>query len=264
MKTDYETITLERIDEHILLYIMDRPQVANAKNTKMGYEQKEIFERLYADQDGLRCIVLTGRGGKAFCAGGDLKERKGMTDEAWKQQHAVFEQSGNALHNCPIPIIAAVNGAAYGGGTEMALSCDFIYASRTARFALTEVTLGIMPGAMGTINLPNAVGERRAKEIILTGRPFTAEEGRAWGMINKVCEPDKLLDEALETARVIASNAPLSVMRAKSSATIATQIDRATGMRFELEAYNRLVGTEDRREGINAFNEKRKPVFKGR
>ena len=138
-----------------------------------------------------------------------------MTDAQWQRQHAIFEQSTLAMKSCPVPIIAAVNGSAYGGGCETALSCDFVYASKTARFALTEITLGIMPGTMGTQNLTSAVGERRAKEIILTGRPFSAEEALEWGIANRVCEPDSLLEETLETAKRIAGNAPLSVMRAK-------------------------------------------------
>lgn len=264
MKMDYETIALERIDEHILVFTMDRPDVRNAKNTKMGLEQKEIFEELYVRQHDFRCVIVTGRGDQAFCAGGDLKERKGMTNDEWQAQHAIFEQSGNALRNCPIPVIAAVNGVAFGGGTEMALSCDFIYASTTARFALTEVSLGIMPGGMGTINLPNAVGERRAKEIIWTAQPFTAQQAYEWGLVNKLCEPGKLMEDTLTVARRLCEVAPLSVMRSKRSMSVATQIDRASGMQFELEAYNRLVGTEDRREGVLAFNEKRKADFKGR
>jgi enoyl-CoA hydratase len=263
MQTDFETLHVERTDDDILIVTLDRPDVANAKNTKMGIEQKGIFESLYVDTEGVRCVVLTGRG-KVFCAGGDLKERKGMTDQTWQQQHAIFEQGVLALRMCPVPVIAAVNGPAYAGGCEMVLTCDFAYASNTARFALTEVTLGIMPGAMGTQNLPHAVGERRAKEIILTGRPFSAEEAHQWGLVNKLCEPDALMDEVMETARKIASNAPQSVMRAKRSISVATQVDRFNGFQFELEAYNRLVPTEDRREGILAFNEKRKPEYKGR
>jgi len=264
MRTDFETLHVERVDDHILIVMYDRPEVANAKNTQMGLDQKEVFESLYVDTEGLRCVILTGRGEKAFCAGGDLKERNGMTDEAWKHQHAIFEQAVTAMRACPIPLIGAINGAAYGGGCETALITDFCYASSTARFALTEITLGIIPGAMGTQNLPNAVGERRAKEIIFTGTPFTAQEAYEWGMVNKVCEPDKLMDETLETARRIAGNAPLAVQRAKRSTTIANQVDRATGYQFELEAYNRLVGTEDRMEGVRAFNEKRKPNFQGK
>ena len=161
-------------------------------------------------------------------------------------------------------MIAAVNGAAYAGGCEIALGCDFIYAARSARFALTEVTIGIMPGAGGTQNLPRAVGERRAKEIILTGRPFTAAEALEWGVVNRVVEPDQLLTTALETAKSIAGNAPLSVRQAKKSIHLGLQTDLRTGLRIEVEAYNRLVGTEDRLEGIRAFNEKRKPKFEGR
>ncbi len=263
MRMDYDAYHLELVDDHILIVTMDRPEVANAKNTAMGLEQKEIFEGLYTDTEGVRVVILTGRGDKAFCAGGDLKERKGMTDAQWRYQHAVFEQGVMAVRNCPVPVIAAVNGAAYGGGCETALNTDFAYASTNARFALTEVTLGIMPGAMGTQNLPHAVGERRAKEIIFTGKPFTAEQAYAWGLVNRVCEPENLMDETLETARVIAANAPQSIMRAKRSITVASQVDRATGYQFELEAYNRLVGTGDRHEGVLAFNEKRKPKFTG-
>jgi enoyl-CoA hydratase len=164
---------------------------------------------------------------------------------------------------CPVPIIAAVNGPAFAGGMEMALCCDFIYAAEGVRFALTEVTLGIMPGAGGTQNLPRAVGERRAKEIILTGRPFTAQEAFDWGMVNRLCASETLLGETIETARRIADNAPISVRQAKQSIRYGLQMDLASGMMFEIEAYNRMVPTEDRREGIASFNEKRKPRFKG-
>jgi enoyl-CoA hydratase/carnithine racemase len=165
---------------------------------------------------------------------------------------------------CPAPVIGAVNGAAYAGGCELALCCDFIYAAESARFALTEVTLGIMPGAGGTQSLPRAVGERRAKEIILTGRPFTAAEAHGWGMVNRVCAPGKVVEEALETARQIADNAPISVRQAKHAIHFGLQMDLASGMMLEIEAYNRMIPTADRREGIASFNEKRKPRFQGR
>jgi enoyl-CoA hydratase/carnithine racemase len=142
--------------------------------------------------------------------------------------------------------------------------CDFIYAVRSARFALTEVSLGIMPGAGGTQNLPRAVGERRAKEIILTARPFGAEEAHQWGLVNRLCEPGEAVAAALDTALAIARNAPLAVRQAKKSVRYGMQMDIGSAYRFEVEAYNRLVDTEDRREGIRAFNEKRKPDFKGR
>ena len=264
MRTDYETIALERLDEHVLLLWLNRPERANAMNTRMGLELREVFMDLYVDQQDLRCVVVTGRGDKAFSAGGDLKDRHGMSDAQWQHQHAIFEQMVRHLRECPLPVLGAVNGAAYGGGCEFALSCDFLYAAEHARFALTETTLGIMPGACGTINLPHAVGERRAREIIYTGAPFTAAEAAAWGLVNRVCPADRLLEDVLTTARRIAGNAPIAIRQAKKSIGIATQVDRGTGYAFELEAYNRMISTADRHEGVRAFNEKRPPRFSGR
>jgi enoyl-CoA hydratase/carnithine racemase len=206
--------------------------------------------------------VLTGAGDRAFCAGADLKERDGMTETVWRAQHEIFERAFMALMELPLPIIAAVNGHAFGGGLEMALCCDFIYAARTARMALSETRLGLMPGGAGTQNLPRAAGERRAKELIMTAQAFDAQQGYEWGIVNRVC--DNVVDDALATARTIAENAPLAVRQAKKSAHYGLQMDLATGYRFEIEAYNQLVGTEDRKEGVRAFNEKRKPRFQGK
>lgn len=264
MQSDYETLELEQISEHVLQVTMNRPEVANAHNTQMGLELRDLWSGLYVDQQGLRCVVVTGAGDKAFSAGGDLKERHGMSDEQWHRQHHIFEHAIISMTDCPVPVIAAVNGAAYGGGCEFAMAADFIYAARRARFALTEVTLGIMPGAMGTQHMPRAVGVRRAKEIILTGTPFSAEQALEWGLVNKLCENDELLESALATAERIAGNAPISTRQAKKSVSVAMEVDLKNGYAFEIEAYNRMVGTEDRLEGIRAFNEKRRPVFKGR
>jgi enoyl-CoA hydratase len=260
----YQTLELEPRGEHVLLVRLKRPEVLNALNTQMGRDLLELWTRITAEPGKLRCIVLTGSGARAFCAGGDLKERDGMTQGEWQAQHEIFERAFTALVECTVPVIAAVNGHAFGGGLEMALCCDFIYAIPEARFAQSETRLGIMPGGMGTQNLPRAVGERRAKELILSARQFSAAEGLAWGLVNRVCEPALLLDEALATAQAIAQNAPLAVRQAKKSIHYGLQMDLATGYRFEIEAYNRLVDTEDRREGVRAFNEKRKPDFKGR
>ena len=179
-------MSVEPVDEHVTIVRLNRPDASNALNTQMGRDLVRYFEDVALDPKSLRCIVLTGAGDKAFCAGGDLKERRGMTDEAWTRQHVIFERMVRALIDCPVPIIGAVNGAAYGGGCEIAGCCDFLYAAESARFALTEVTLGIMPGGGGTQTLPRAVGERRAKELILTGKPFTAAEAHAWGLVNEV------------------------------------------------------------------------------
>jgi enoyl-CoA hydratase len=224
----------------------------------------EVFEALSIDLENLRAVIITGQGDKAFCAGGDLKERNGMSDESWQAQHVIFERMVRAIMGCPIPVLAAVNGAAYGGGCEIAAASDFIYAASTARLALTEVTLGIMPGAGGTQNLARAVGERRAKELILSGLPFTAAEAEAWGLVNRVVEPSELLEATLAIARRIAGNGPIAVRQAKQAIHRGLQMSVWDGLAFEIEAYNRLVPTEDRREGVRAFNERRKPVFSGR
>jgi enoyl-CoA hydratase len=259
----FDTIKIERMGEHTVLLTLNRPEVANAMNTQMGLDLLDAFDGFCAAPNAQRCIVLTGAG-RVFCGGGDLKQRNGMTDAQWQDQHLIFERAIRAMIACPVPIIAAVNGAAYAGGMEMALCCDFIYAVETTRFALTEVTLGIMPGAGGTQNLPRAVGSRRAKEILLTGKPFAAQQGFEWGMINRLCSAETLLPEALETAAVIAGNAPISTRQIKQSVNMGANIDLQSAMMFEIEAYNRMVPTDDRREGIRAFNEKRKPVYQGR
>ena len=264
MRGHFETISVERRDSDVLLITLDRPEMANALNTQMGLDVMELFEGLTIDTEGLRAVVLTGRGTKAFCAGGDLKQRNNMTDEAWQAQHLIFERMLRAILACPIPVIAAVNGATYGGGCEIAAAADFVYASSDACFALTEVTLGIMPGAGGTQNLSRAVGERRAKELILSGLPFTASEAEAWGLVNRVVPQEHLMEATLAIADRIASNGPIAVRQAKQAIHRGLQMSLADGLAFEIEAYNRLIPTEDRREGVLAFNERRKPNFRGR
>src|SRR5579872_2355710 len=264
MSGKHPTLDIIRHKNNILIVTLDRPEAANAMNTQMGLDLIEVFERFQIDPDGLRCVVLTGRGEKAFCAGGDLKERRGMADEAWQAQHSIFERMIRALMACPLPVIAAVNGAAYGGGCELAAAADFVYASVNARFALTEVTLGIMPGTGGTQNLPRAIGERRAKELILSGLPFSAEEAEQWGLVNRVLPPEELLPAALAIADRIAGNGPLSVRQAKQAIQRGLQMSLGEGLAFEIEAYNRLIPTADRREGVLAFNERRKPNFQGK
>ncbi len=259
----YETIQLEQRGEHVLVATMNRPQALNAVTTQMGHDWLDLWTRLTVAPVNIRCVVLTGAGDRAFCAGGDLKERNGMTNQQWQAQHELFERAFMTLLECTVPVIAAVNGHAYGGGCETALGCDFIYASRNARFALSEVKLGIMPGGGGTQNLARAIGERRAKELIMSGRPFTADEACEWGMVNRVFDtPAQLLEGAVAAAQEIADNAPLSVRQIKKSIHYGLQSDLLTGYRFELEAYNRLVPTQDRLEGVLAFNEKRKPVWR--
>lgn len=264
MQDSYETLLLDQPQDHVLRVTFNRPDRRNAMNTQLGRDMLDLFGSLLLDPGDARTVILTGAGDKAFCAGGDLKERDGMTDETWRLQHAIFEQATYSMIDCPVPVIAAVNGSAFGGGCEMALASDFIYAAEGARFALTEITLGIIPGCGGTQNLPRAAGSRRAKEILYTGTPFTAEEGLDWGIVNKVVPADELMPAALKVAERIAGNGPLAVRQAKRSVNLGMGTDLTTALGIEIEAYNRLVPTEDRREGVIAFNEKRKPRFMGR
>jgi len=260
----YRTLRFEQPQAQVGVLYLTRPEVANAINTEMARELLQFFTEASADPGTQRCIVVTGEGSKAFCAGGDLKERAGMTREQWTAQHVLIERAIVAMLECPIPIIAAVNGAAFGGGCEIALATDFIYAAEGTRFALTETRLGIIPGAGGTQTLPRAVGTRRAAELILCGETFTANQACEWGMVNRVVGAERLLDEAMTTAARIAGNAPLAVRQAKKAIRVGMQLDLHRGLEFAIEAYNHLVDTDDRREGVRAFNEKRPPVFTGK
>jgi enoyl-CoA hydratase len=261
--SSYETLTVERVGGHVLLVTLNRPQVLNAMDMQMTRDMYDLEARLANRPDWVRCVVLTGAG-RAFSAGGDLKVRKTQSIEDWTIQHEIGERLLMMKLESPVPWIAAVNGICYAGGLELSLCCDFIYAAKDARFAQTECKIGIMPGGMGTQNLARAVGERRAKELIASAVPFTAQEAFDWGMVNRLSETGEVVRDALATAELIAENAPLSVRQAKKSIHFGLQTDIRTGYRLELESYYRLLDTEDRREGIAAFNEKRKPVYHGR
>lgn len=261
---NYETLKAEELDGDILLLTLNRPETANAINTQMAAELLDFFSSLILASPLPRCLVITGAGEKAFCAGGDLKQRNSMSDDDWRAQHLLIERAILAMADCPIPVLGAINGVAFGGGLELVLNMDFAYAADSARFALTETSLGIMPGAGGTQNLPRAVGMRRAKEIIFSAQPFTAREALDWGIVNRLFSADRVLEDTLTMARLIARNAPLSIRQAKKAIQLGAEMDRRTALYFEVEAYNHLVSTDDRREGVAAFNEKRPPLFQGK
>jgi len=204
-------------------------------------------------------VILTGHGDKAFCAGGDLKQRNGMTDEAWQAQHLVFERMLRALLSCPIPIIGAINGAAYGGGCEIAAALDFVYASTNARFALTEVTLGIMPGGGGTQNLPRAVGERRAKELILSGMPFSAAEAEQWGLVNRIAAPGELDHAVGELADLLLAKPSAVLAAGKQFFYRQIEMDMAPAYKLASDVITNNMLGQDALEGVNAFVEKRAP-----
>lgn len=255
----HETLIIDAKPGAPATVTLNRPEAANAINTPLALELKDFFAELPA---GCRSVILTG-GGKHFSAGADLKSRNGMDKAAWLAQHKAFREALSALLSCPVPVIAAVNGAAFGGGLELALACDFIYASEEAKFALTEATLGIMPGMGGTQTLPRAVGSRRAKECLFTGQVFSAGEAYGWGMVNKLCAAASLMPEAFACAKKIGEGAPLAVKAIKKSVNQGIALPLEEALACELSHYNTLLETKDRHEGISAWGEKRKPVFKG-
>lgn len=259
----FHTVTISQPQDHILLVTLNRPEAANALNTQLGQELLATIREINQKTPSPRVVILTGEGGRAFCAGVDLKERRGMTDDAWRAQHHIFEALIREMLDCPFPLIAAVNGAAFGGGCELALACDFIYAAQEARFALPEATLGIMPGMGGTQTLARAVGENRARELVMSGKAFSAEQAHEWGMVNHLCYNGQLMNEVLDIAVQIARNAPLSIRAIKQSMNRTCHLPIAQATEIELDYYNRLIPTHDRGEGIAAFNEKRTPIFKG-
>jgi enoyl-CoA hydratase/carnithine racemase len=260
----FKTLELENIRPHILLVTLSRIESRNALNSEMMQDLRDLWQDLYVNAGDIRCVILTGKGDKAFCAGADLKERNGLDTKTWQQHHAILEQAMVGMMNCPVPIIAAVNGAAFGGGIELLLASDFAYAADTATFGFPETKVGIMPGAMGTQNLPRACGVRRAKEICISGTTFSAIEALEWNIINKICTPANLMAEVLQTAQLICENAPVAIQQVKKSLNASEQMGLDAGYRFEIEAYNRLIPMQDRLEGISAFNEKRKPKFTGK
>ncbi len=257
-----ETLEIQPLNPHIYLVFINRPAYRNAINSVMMHELYELWHSWVPTLPELRCLVFTGKGEQAFCAGADLKERLNLDINTWKEQKSYLEKAILAMLDCPIPIIAAVNGAAYGGGLELALACDFIYAADTATFAQSEAKLGIMPGAMGTQHLPQAAGLRRAKELAFTGNVFTAQQSFEWGLVNQVFSSQNLMSETLKTAHQIAENAPKSIRQLKKALNASSSLDIYSGFQYEIAAYNELFSTKDREEGIRAFNEKRKPAFK--
>jgi enoyl-CoA hydratase len=264
MSSSYRTLNVTASpDGHVVTVELSRPEALNAMNTAMGEDLLRCFEKLHRDP-AVRAVVFTGAGSKAFCVGGDLKEREGMTDEAWRAQHVIFEAAAARVLHCPVPVIAAVEGFAMGGGCELAVLSDFVVCGETAVFAVPEVTRGIFPGVGGTQLLPRILGAPMAKEMIFTGRRVDAREARAIGLVNHVVPAGQARAKALEIAATIADNGPIAVRQAKKAISWGGETDLETGMILAIEAYNNTVTTEDRLEGVRAFNEKRKPRFRGK
>jgi enoyl-CoA hydratase len=255
-----ETLLLVR-DQHVAIITINRPQRLNAINNTLIGELTSVMRSLESGGE-TRAAILTGAGERAFCVGMDLKERAGMSDDELALQRPRMFEMFASLRSCPIPLIAAVNGHALGGGLEFALYCDFIYAATTATFGMPEVSRGIMPGGGASQLLPRLIGPARASEMIYTGVSIGAEEAGRVGLANRVLGPAELLPVARAAAQLIAANAPIGVRQSKRAIHSGQAVEE--GIAFENEAYRAVLYSADRREGYTAFNEKRTPLFKGK
>lgn len=244
------------------LVTLNRPMQMNAISFRLLLELKDLVRELRFNQD-VRTVIITGSGDKAFSAGADLKERAGMTQLQVKEFLYTIRHTFTEIEALPMPVIAAVNGLALGGGTELALVCDIRIASAKASMGLTEVTLGVIPGAGGTQRLTRLVGKGKAKELIFTGRKVKMEEALSMGLVNMVVNSELLLATALEMANLMNDNAPIALQQAKFAINHGSQVDLNNGLNIETKAYEICLPTLDRIEGLQAFKEKRKPLYKG-
>lgn len=254
------TVVVDRPARHVLLVTIDRQERRNAFDTQTARRLREVLSSV---DEQTRAVVLTGAGGY-FCAGADLKERRDLSDEEWQAQHRLFEDAFATLRRVAVPTLAAVEGAALGGGFELALSCDLIVSSKVARFGFPEVTRGIIPGCGGAQLLARRAGVARAKEAVLTGRSLTATEAAGWNVVNELVAQGEAVPRAVEQASSIAANAPIAVREAKWAIDAGVHLPLEDAVKVELIAYARVVPTEDRREGMRAFDERRPPQFVGR
>ena len=257
----YTSIELTCADG-IATLLFNRPKALNALNTALLGEFACALEGIRKDES-IRVLILTGAGEKSFVAGADITEIATLSPLAAKQFARYGQEAINALQGLAIPVIAAVNGYALGGGCEMALACDFIYASEKAVFGLPEINLGVIPGFGGTQRLPRLVGANRAKEMIFTGKHLNAAEAREIGLVNRIFPPDELLPAAMETAKLIAGKGKASLCAAKQTVNQGLNADLATGLAIERDAFALCLASPDAEEGTSAFLEKRKPVFTG-
>lgn len=244
------------------VWTIDGEARRNSITVAMLAELNGLLERAAADRT-LRCVVLTGQGDKAFCAGADLKERARMSDREVHGFHAGLRGALRAIEAAPQPVVAALNGVALGGGLEMALACDLRIAASTAQLGLPEVSLGIIPGGGGTQRLARLVGVARAKDLVLTARRIGAEEAAAMGLVARVAPPERLRSEALALAEQVARNAPISLRQAKRAIDDGFHLPLEEALELENRMYQDCLGTKDRIEALRAFAEKRPPVFTG-
>ncbi|WP_353855588.1 enoyl-CoA hydratase [Bacillus sp. Bos-x628] len=258
-----QNVQFSRQDEQIGIMTLNRPEKANSLSVAMLQEINGIIQEVKHNQK-IRCLLITGAGAKVFCAGADLKERRKMSEEEAKQAVLTIQQTFTAIESLPIPVIAVINGHALGGGLELALACDLRIARAEARLGLPETGLAIIPGAGGTQRLPRLIGIGKAKELIFTGASLRAEEAIQIGLIEHISSKDTLFQDSLTLARQITNNGPIALKEAKRAIQSGLDHDIHTGLAKEYEAYLRLLHTQDRIEGLRAFQEKRMPHYTGK
>jgi enoyl-CoA hydratase len=251
------------IKNHVAIVKINREESLNAFNYETLIELQNKVEGIRINSD-IIVVIFIGSGEKAFSVGADLKERKNLTDEQVKRNLFKINEVFNAIDQLPQPTIAAMNGFAFGGGMELALACDIRIAAQEAVMGLTETGLAIIPGAGGTQRLPRLIGQAKALELILTARRFTAEEALTYGVVTKVVSRKDLLSESLALASQMLVNGPIALKQAKFAVKNGMNVDLNTGLQIERKAYEVTLPTEDRIEALQAFAEKRKPVFKGK
>lgn len=257
-----DAILAEKIDK-VAIITLNRPEVMNAINLNMLKALKNQIELIRSNSD-IRVAIITGAGDKAFCAGADLEERVSFDEIQVKKFLFKMGDLFNSIESLNKPVIAAINGVALGGGTELALACDIRIASMNASMGLTETHLAIIPGAGGTQRLPRLIGRGKAKELIFTGRKVRAEEALQIGLVNKIEEKDALLDECKKMADTICEASPIAIEQAKYAIDHGLDTDLHTGLAIESNAYWITIPTADRLEGLTAFREKRKPEYRGK
>jgi len=246
----------------IVTLTLNRPEVMNSLNFPLLHALKDQIDALRFKRD-VRVVIITAAGQKAFCAGADLKERATLPPEKVREYIFTIRNLFTSIEELNKPVIAAVNGIALGGGTELSLACDIRIAATNATMGLTETRLAIIPGAGGTQRLPRLVGRGKAKELIFTGQRISAEEALKIGLVNKVCDQEDLLDECKNMAAMICEAGPVAIEQAKYAINRGLETDIHTGLAIESNAYWVCIPTQDRLEGLAAFKEKRKPNYKG-
>jgi len=258
---DYQVMRFETQD-HIAVVTFNRPKALNALSPDVIREFSDILDKIREDEN-IAVVILTGAGDKAFVAGADIKVMMSQTPLEARHFSTLGQEAVLKLEGLAQPVIAAVNGFCLGGGVEIAMGCDFIYASEKARFGQPEINLGIIPGFGGTQRMPRLIGKNWAKEICMTGDMIDAEQARYIGLVNRVFPADQLMEETMKTARNIVSKGRLSIMSIKQVIDRGIQADLRTGLALETQTFGGLRGSLDAQEGLTAFVEKRPPVFKG-